>query len=105
MSKQINELQKVNVEMLSSLSLLERVNDTYEEEIGRLKSKEKSMIVHDSVNEIDEFSKTEKDNSDNNTDFLPFQPSLVNNISKKRRVMVIGDEFAKNGSSVLHSII
>nr|CAI5837870.1 unnamed protein product [Callosobruchus analis] len=84
MSKQINELQKVNVEMLSS---------------------EKSTIVHDSANEIDEFSRTEKDNSDNNTDFLPVQPSLVNNISKKRRVLVIGDEFAKNGSSVLHSII
>nr|CAI5867075.1 unnamed protein product [Callosobruchus analis] len=105
MSKQINELQKVNVEMLSSLSLLERANDTYEEEIGRLKSSEKSTIVHDSANEIDEFSRTEKDNSDNNTDSLPVQPSLVNNISKKRRVLVIGDEFAKNGSSVLHSII
>nr|CAI5864973.1 unnamed protein product [Callosobruchus analis] len=105
MSKQINELQKVKAEMLSSLSLLERANDTYEEEIGRLKSKEKPMIVHDSVNEIDEFSRTEKDNSDNNTDFLPVQPSLVNNISKKCRVMVIGDEFAKNGSNVLHSTI
>nr|CAI5817554.1 unnamed protein product [Callosobruchus analis] len=63
MSKQINELQKVNVEMLSSLSLLERANDTYEEEIGRLKSKEKSMTVHDSINGIDEFSRTEKDNT------------------------------------------
>nr|CAI5826089.1 unnamed protein product [Callosobruchus analis] len=67
------------------MSLLERAHDTYEEEIGRLKSKEKSRIAHDAVNEIDEFSRTEKDNSENNTDFLPVQPSLVNNISKKSK--------------------
>ncbi|VEN55225.1 unnamed protein product [Callosobruchus maculatus] len=106
MFTQINELQKVNVDMLSSISILEKANDTYEEEIERLKTSGNSTLVRENaILGIDEDSRTEEDKGADFVNVLNIHPNLGHNINRKRKILVIGDEFAKNGSTVLHSII
>nr|CAI5847735.1 unnamed protein product [Callosobruchus analis] len=117
---EINELKQVEVEMLNSLTVLEATNDTYVNEIERLQygadtcdatteleddSKTEECVRRHSTTEVHPVSELSSSSVAENvpttgnvsrTSFEAGPEVPINTIQRKKKIIIYGDEYARN---------